>query len=195
MKRIGIYSGSFNPVHAGHISFALQAIKAADLDQVFLMPERYRRQKTDLAHFAHRVAMIKQAIKPHSQLSLLETNEINHSAERTLPMLKQRFPGSTLVVLVGSDLLNRIGDWPHAELLLQSTELVVGVRTGDEKSVPERLGDLPAKPKAVTVINSYAPSVSSTKIREALRCRRPAEGVLASVQRYSDRNWLYISLI
>jgi len=52
-----------------------------------------------------------------------------------------------------------------------------------------------SQPKAVTMFPSYAPKVSSGRVREALRKHQSAEGLLLSVERYSDRNWLYVKLV
>ncbi len=194
MKRIGIYSGTFNPVHAGHISFALQAIEAAHLDKVYLMPERHNQLKKDVAHYGHRVAMVRQAIKPHRQLDLIETTDISFTVDKTLPKLKRQFNNSRLVFLIGSDTLKYMPKWPNIERLLSSSELVVGVRANDEAVVSGLIDDLPVKPSKLVVIDSYAASVSSSKIREALRKSQEAEGILTSVRHYSNKNWLYISL-
>ncbi len=195
MKRVGIYSGTFNPVHAGHISLALQAIKEAHLSTVYFMPERHNRQKTDVAHYGHRVAMLKAALRPHTKLALLETEDVSFSVERTLPKLQSRLKNQRLVFIVGSDKLKEIAAWPKAEYLLAGYELVVGIRTEDRGIIQELITALPQAPRRVCLIDSYAGSVSSTKIRDALRTQREVEGVLTSVKRYSNRNWLYISFV
>jgi len=193
-QRIGIYSGTFNPIHLGHITFALQALREAKLDRVYLMPERHHVNKQDVAHFGHRVAMIKQAIKPHAKLSVIESHEISFSVNKTLPKLQNRFKNDQLVFLVGSDSLVGMSQWPQINNLLLVSELVVGIREGDQSRVLNLIAQLPTQPKAKYIIDSYAPSVSSSKIRHALRNQLETEGILSSVRRYSNKNWLYISL-
>lgn len=195
MKRIGIYSGNFNPVHAGHISFAVQVLVEAKLDQLYLMPERHHSNQEDVAHFGHRVAMIRQAIKPHRHLGLIESHEISFTVAKTLPKLQAQFKNSQLVFLFGSDKLVDMADWPKIDRLLSCSELVIGIRDGDENKLPGLVSGLPIKAQAVHIINSYAPSVCSTKIRQALRGQLETEGILSSVRRYSNKNWLYISLV
>lgn len=194
MKHIGIYSGTFNPVHAGHISFALQAAQSARLERVYLMPERYRKGKTDVAHFAHRVAMVRQATRPFNKLGLIENSDVSFSVEKTLPKLERRFPDAQLVFLLGSDSLKGLARWPNVRRLLECSELVIGIREGDRESINSLINALPLRPKNLFLLDSYAPNVSSTKIRAALRRESEAEGTLASVRSYSNRNWLYISL-
>lgn len=195
MPRIGMYAGTFNPVHAGHISFGLQAIAAANLDMVYFMPERRPRDKETVEHFGHRMAMLRRAIEPHNQLDLLDLVDVNFSVKRTLPQLQQAFPDSQLVFLVGSDVAPSIPKWPHADQLLKQSELVIGVRSGDEtETLKAMVASWSPMPRAVTIFDSYAPGVSSRIIREALQKRQPTAGLLPSVQRYSNHHWLYVSV-
>ncbi len=194
-RRIGIYAGTFDPVHAGHVAFALQAIAAAKLDRVYFLPERRPRDKKHLEHFAHRLAMVKHAIKPHPQFDVMELADISFNVERTLPKLESFFEGDQLVFLFGSDVVKNIASWPNSSRLLSKSELVIGLRSKDaRKNLKAIIDDWPTKPWSITIFESYAPDVSSGKIRAALRRRRPAAGTLKSVERYSDRHWLYISL-
>lgn len=195
LARIGIYAGTFNPVHAGHIAFALQSIVAANLDMVYFMPERRPRDKETVEHFGHRMAMLRRAIEPHTKLGLLDLVDVNFSVKRTLPQLKQEFPGSRLVFLVGSDVAPTMPNWPHINQLLKISELVVGVRAGHEMSLLKaEIASWSVAPLTVTIFDSYAPSVSSRIIRQALQNRQSTQGLLPSVQRYSNNHWLYVSL-
>jgi nicotinate-nucleotide adenylyltransferase len=195
MKRVGIYAGTFNPVHAGHITFALQALLAAQLDMIHFLPERRPRDKQHVEHFAHRVAMLKRALAPHPQFEILELVDVSFSVERTLPFLRQQFPDSELVFLFGSDVVAGLPNWPNVHRLLESAELVIGLRENDDHDATQRIiEDWPTQPKLLTMFPSYAPHVSSVRVRDALRQRQPVSGLLTSVERYSDHNWLYVSL-
>jgi nicotinate-nucleotide adenylyltransferase len=194
-KRIGIYAGTFDPVHTGHVTFALQALRAARLDRLYFLPERRPRDKRQVEHFGHRVAMIKHALKPHRQLEVLELVDINFSVERTLPELQKQFPNDELVFIFGSDIVSGMTNWPHIDKLLHNFDIVIGLRNEDSRaSLHTIIEAWPSQPKSVIMFPSYAPRISSGKVREALRRHQPAEGVLASVERYSDRNWLYVTL-
>lgn len=195
MSRIGVYAGTFDPVHAGHISFALQAIEAAQLDTVYFLPERRPRAKQQVEHFGHRVAMLHRALKPHPQFDILELVDVNFSVERTLPALQQQFADDELVFLFGSDVVIGLAEWPNIAQLLACSELVVGLRNQDDRETIHRLVEAwPTQPTAVTIFPSFAPEVSSGKVREALRQRQSADGLLSSVERYSDHHWLYVSV-
>jgi nicotinate-nucleotide adenylyltransferase len=195
IKRIGIYAGTFDPVHAGHLAFALQALQAAKLDTVYFLPERRPRRKTGVEHLAHRVAMLRQALKPYPQFAVLELPDVSFSVRYTLPRLRERFAGQELLFLFGSDIISHLPDWPQAERFIARHELIIGVRGRDDQAMAQQaITAWPFTPRAVTLLRSYAPGVSSGKIREGLRRGRPAAGSLPSVARYSNRHWLYVRL-
>jgi nicotinate-nucleotide adenylyltransferase len=195
MKRIGIYSGTFDPVHAGHLSFALQAIKEAKLDVVYFLPERRPHNKAGVEHFSHRVAMLTRATRPYRRLKVLELEDISFTVATTLPRLRKRFRHAQLVLLTGSDVVQYMPQWPNADQLLKQIEIVIGVRAADNLPfIQESIARWPVQPQQVTVFDSFAANVSSRSIREALQKRRYAPGLLRSVERYSDRNWLYVTV-
>lgn len=194
-RRIGIYAGTFDPVHSGHMAFALQALQAANLDKVYFLPERRPRNKQQVEHFGHRMAMLNRAAKPYPEFEVLEMVDISFSAERTLPRLRNLFPKAELIFLFGSDVVAGLSAWPHAEKLLGAGEIVVGLRFHDDReSIRSIVEKWSVQPRAVTIFDSFAPKVSSGQVRQALRRRQTAEGLLKSVERYSDRHWLYVSL-
>jgi nicotinate-nucleotide adenylyltransferase len=195
-SRIGIYAGTFDPVHGGHVAFALQALAAARLDEVYFLPERQPRGKQDVEHFGHRVGMLERALKPHPQLKVLEMVDTKFSVKRTLPQLQQRFKGGRLVFLFGSDIVPGLADWPHAEQLLKGNELVIGIRSRDRRRKLRGIIETwQPRPEAVFLFDSHAAAVSSGKVRAALRLRKKSTpGLLKSVERYSDRHWLYVSI-
>ncbi|MDL2341627.1 MAG: adenylyltransferase/cytidyltransferase family protein [Patescibacteria group bacterium] len=194
-QRIGIYAGTFDPIHAGHIAFALQALEQAKLDKIYFLPERRPRHKPSVEHFAHRVAMIKQASLPYQQFYVLESVEVSFTIKRTLPMLQQKFKHAQLVFLFGSDAVAGLPDWPYAKQLLTTSELVIAARQGDDTTqLQTAIASWPHQPQAAVMLTSYAPSVSSSLVRAALRARQPAAGLLQSVARYSDHHWLYVSV-
>ena len=190
--RIGIYSGTFDPVHAGHIAFALQAASAAGLNRVYFVPERAPRGKRHVTHYAHRVAMIRRATRPYTQLDVLELEDKTFSVAHTLPRLRRDFPQSELVYLCGSDVIAHMAQWPHVARFLQQVELCVGRRGNETQlSIEQMLKTLPP-PLRVTFFDSHAPAVSSSQVRAALREKRGVRGLLASVKVYAAQEWLYL---
>ena len=180
-------------MHAGHVAFALQAAKAAALGQVCMMPERTPRHKPHVTHYAHRVAMLRRAIRPHQVLSVLESEDRSFSTTHTLPRLQRQFSGATLVFLCGSDVLQHMASWPHVTQFLENVELCVGIRKGETTAAVEQaLRQLPVSPQAVFIVDSYVADASSSEIRQAIRQQLPAHGLLQSVVAYAKRAWLYL---
>lgn len=195
MQRVGIYAGTFDPVHAGHIAFALQAIEQAQLDVVYFLPERRPRYKKGVEHFAHRVAMLKAATKPHTRLQVLELEDVSFTPERTMRRLRRQFGKARIVFLFGSDVVPTIPQWQHVDKMLAASEFVIGLRSGRaEAEVRACITSWHKQPLATHVLASCKPHISSTQIREALRARVSIHGLLSSVVQYSNRHWLYVSI-
>ena len=194
-SRIGIYAGTFDPVHSGHITFALQAMEHAGLDAIYFLPERKPRQKQGVEHFGHRVAMLKRACKPHPKFSVLELDDVSFTIRRTLPVLQKEFQDSQLVFLFGSDAIAQLPNWNFSDKLLQKCELVVGVRSTETmQDVINAVGQWETAPKHLYAFNSYAPEIAASEIRKALRTNQNTKGALSSVKQYSNQNWLYVSV-
>jgi nicotinate-nucleotide adenylyltransferase len=194
-SRIGIYAGTFDPVHIGHITFALQAVERAGLDRLYFLPERRPRHKQTVEHFGHRVAMLRQAIRPYPKFDILELADVSFSVVQTLPKLRTLFHKDQLVFLFGSDAVTNLPTWRGAEVLLEHAELVIGCRErADPTEVRRMIDNWSVLPRSYEVFESYAPKVSSGKVRMALRHGQSMRGLLRSVKGYSNRNWLYVSL-
>lgn len=191
-RRVGIYAGTFDPVHAGHIAFALQALAAAGLDKVYFMPERRPRHKAP-EHFGHRVAMLHRAVRPHSRLDVLELPDQYFTVKRTLPALRQRFHGCDLVLLLGSDVVLLLPQWPFVEQLVKHAAFCVGLRQRASVNEVKRIfGDLGVPSENLLVLDSLRAGLSSADIRRSIGERQPMRGLLASVQKYAYEEWLYL---
>lgn len=196
MKRIGVFSGTFDPVHKGHISFALQALEAAGLDKVIFVPEPKPRHKHDVTHQSHRIAMIKLAIKAYPKLGLLELPDKQFTVGTSLPRLIQKYPDAQLLMLIGTDVLGHISVWPNTRQLLKKVGLVVAVRgQKDERQAFQLLAQLPVEPPESHILVSNFKQVASRDIRDALKAGEVPEGMLASVTRYSKEFWLYSTVV
>jgi nicotinate-nucleotide adenylyltransferase len=199
MSKIGILSGTFDPVHAGHIAFALKSIEKAGLDKVLLIPERVPRRKQGITHYAHRVAMIKLALKPYKNIKLLELPDKQLSVQKTLPRLKRLFPHDELYMLLGSDMIDLLispevkQQWPDAMRLFSTIKIIVSVRDKKIKEEYRQKVDI-LQPRAV-VFASNKPHNSSRDIRETLHRGKMHKDLLPSLRNYIKTNWLYASMV
>ena len=193
MKRIGIFSGVFDPVHAGHISFALTAIERAKLDKVYLLVETKPRHKRGVSHMGHRVAMARLATGHYPKLGVLELPDQQFSVSKTLPRLKQRFANDELVLMIGSDVLMHMPEWPHVDQLLSQVELVVARRQNiSTQEIRQLVQNLPLQTQKLHTILAPSPTVSSELIRAAVG-RGKITDLLPSIRAYVADNWLYVS--
>ncbi len=126
--RIGIFAGTFDPVHNGHIDLALAAITVCNLDKVIFLPEPTPRGKDNVTSLADRLAMLRLATKDQPHLEVLELQQPTFTVADTLPELTARFEGAQLVMIVGSDIAAHIHTWDGADTLLRTVELAVGYR-------------------------------------------------------------------
>ncbi|MFZ1324063.1 MAG: adenylyltransferase/cytidyltransferase family protein [Candidatus Saccharimonadales bacterium] len=193
-KKIGIYSGTFDPVHKGHITFALEAAKQAGVEIVYFLPDLVPHRKEGVTHYAHRTAMLKLALRPYPALRVLELADKQFTITRTLPKLKRLFPHDELHLLMGTDVLQslREGHWPHAERLLAEVRLVVGVRAqADLRRAQQILATI--QPHGLA-IETGRPAASSRAIRNALQDGKTHHELLESIKKYITENWLYVTV-
>lgn len=195
MAKIGIYSGTFDPVHAGHLSFALRATEEAGLEKVYFLPERSPRRKEGVTHYAHRLAMLEIAIQSHERLDTLDLPDKRFTVGRTLPRLKSIFYGNDLSLLVGTDVaeLLLLDDptiaWPGYDILLNTVDLVVGVRQPDRvEHYSKALDKLPCSTRLI-LTDEY--DHSSKSIRSSITAGEDANGLLIELVDYVRQNWLY----
>lgn len=193
-KRVGIFSGVFDPVHNGHVDFALQAIKQASLDEVYFLVEAKPRRKTDVTHLAHRIAMIKLVISSYANLRILDLPDKQFSVAKTLPRLRQQFGDARLVLLAGSDMLKHIDSWPLVNQMFKQMGLVIGLRQGHSRREAEELiKKLPVNPHELVIFNSPKPKLSSQTARQNLAKNQQTADLDQQVVSYIKANWLYVA--
>lgn len=195
MKRIGIFAGTFDPVHKGHIAFALESLKVAKLDEIYFMPEMKPRRKQGFTHYAHRLAMLKIALKPYRKLKLLEVSDGQFSVAKTVPKLKIRFKDSSLFLLMGSEKIKYLVDnaeWPRATTMLKDFGLIVGLRGKSEEGSIKKA--LKATVPEFVIVETNKRLASSRKIRDAASVNQQHEDMLKTTHRYIKKHWVYTSV-
>ena len=185
--RVGIFAGTFDPIHRGHVAFALAALKQARLDKIVFLPERSPRGKFGVSDFKHRIDMVRLALRPYRKLSALALNDEQFTVERTLPQLQQRYAGAELVMLFGSDVVRTFGfRWPGLEQLLASTALAISLRAGEaEADMRTFLHDVGLTP-TITIIEGPHAHLSATEVRKG-----NLHGLEPIVRAYIEQHALY----
>lgn len=170
MSNVGIYSGTFDPVHQGHVMFCRAAARACKLDEVWLLPERDPRAKANVTPYAERVHMLELAIADDPTMRVLQLPDKQFSVQKTLPELTRRFVGDELFLLLGSDVAHTLTyRWEGLRELLKTMRLIIGMREGDDKdAVQAVLGQLQLEysvPLRYTIVESPRHRLTSLRIR------------------------------
>lgn len=132
MANIGIYPGTFDPIHEGHLAFALAAVDEHDLSKVFFLPERSPRNKLGVTEIAARREQINDVIAGYTSLGSFSLDQDRFTIDSTLPTLLSRFEGHQLYLLVGSDVALRLAQWQSIDKLLDHMRILVGIRSRDK---------------------------------------------------------------
>lgn len=173
--RIGIYGGSFNPVHLGHLIAAECCREQARLDRVLFMPAATppHKQGQLLADAADRVAMLTLAVGGHEAFAVstieVDRGGVSYTVD-TLAVLAERHPHDTLALLLGPDALAQLPTWREPRTIADRCELVAVER--------ERLDDVAAIARDVGLADLLGQERLAALI--AARVRMPAIGVRAS---------------
>ncbi|UCG88782.1 MAG: nicotinate-nucleotide adenylyltransferase [Gemmatimonadota bacterium] len=162
--RIGVFGGSFDPVHIGHLIVAEAAADVVGLRHVRFIPARQQPLKGGhhAAQPRHRAAMLRLALEgnPRFELDLRELQRDGPSYTiDSLRELRNEHPGDQLCFLVGADAVRDLAAWREAAKLAQLAEFVAFARPGIE---------LPDSEIVSRVIEVPAIAVSATDIREAV---------------------------
>lgn len=197
MKRIGIYVGTFDPVHDGHLSFADTALEICHLDKLFFLVEPVPCRKQGVKAVEHREKMVQLATSNKAQLGNIILEDTQFSVERTLPWLWSRFNGCELFMLMGDDVTARLASWTNIEDLTRHVQLVIGLRnafsTRDTKQKVELLYSTRGFVIEYTIVRTDLPHVSSSKIRQQIKRGQKPAGLPVKVEEYIRKQRLYTS--
>ncbi|HAV65454.1 MAG TPA: nicotinate (nicotinamide) nucleotide adenylyltransferase [Verrucomicrobiales bacterium] len=192
MKRIGIYGGSFDPVHHGHLLVAQAALEELSLDRLVFVPAARSPFKPDAdpAPATERVRLLRLALagEPRCSVDLLELDRggVSFTVE-TLRTIRARHPDATLFYLVGDDHVATLPKWKDADELATLAEFAVIPRPGVQPAV------LP-EPFRGHRLCGFPLGVSSSQIRERVRRGLPLRGLVpAAVAEAIANNRLYLS--
>jgi len=191
LPRIGIYSGSFDPVHAGHIAFALKSQKMSGLERVYFVPERRPLEGDEPEHYVHRSIMLSNALRPYPQFSLFELPDARLTSKSLTRVFATLPEAECSLLTTASELLWHPGELP---LLYHKLHLIIAVTS--HKQMAEVLTRLTNDSRSfgnLTFVDIGTDHINSATVRSALRARQPGRGVLPSVWRYARKQWLYIA--
>ncbi len=199
MERIGIYGGTFNPPHIGHIQAAKAAFAALSLDKLILIPDRIAPHKVIPSGSPtprQRLEMLRIAASdcPQMEVSDLELNRegVSYSYETVLEM-KQLYPEQELVLLMGTDMFLSFFTWRNPEIILENASLGVFYRgdRGEAAAIEAKKAEMEQQGHTVYLVNNDVVNISSTQMRRLLAFRCAGEFLPEGVLDYIRQNRLY----
>lgn len=181
---IGLFFGSFNPIHIGHMALANYMVEFTDMDQVWFVisPHNPLKQKASLLHQNQRLYMVNVAIEDDERFksSTIEFDLPQPSYTiNTLVHLKEKYPKHKFSLIIGQDNLENFHKWKNYEEILKNYKLYVYPRPGAAKT------DLDIHPNVVLTQAPYI-EISSTFIRDALKNKKDIRHFLP------EKAWKYI---
>jgi nicotinate-nucleotide adenylyltransferase len=190
-RRVGIFGGTFDPVHVGHLVAAVNARAALDLDTVLLVVANVPWQKIGertISDADDRLAMVEAAAASADGIEAsaieIQRGGSSYTAD-TLADLSRGDPDAELFVIVGADVVGGLETWERVDEVRSGATLVVVNRPGSDASA--LLGPLQSAGWSVEAIEVPALEISSTDLRERARTGRPLdylvpEGAIAVIR-------------
>jgi nicotinate-nucleotide adenylyltransferase len=163
----GLYFGSFNPIHIGHMAIASFMIEFSELDQLWFVvsPQNPLKEKKSLLKDYHRLEMVRLAIEEDDRF---RASDIEFRLPRpsftidTLTYLGEKHPGMEFQLIMGADGLKTFHKWKHADLIAEKYHRLIYPRPGTDPKSVSRL------PNA-TLVDAPMMEISSSFIRKAVR--------------------------
>lgn len=185
--KIGLYFGTYNPVHVGHLIIANHMANYTDLDQVWMVvtPRNPLKQKDSLLEDYHRLELVRRAIDDNLKLRV---SDIEFKLEKpsytatTLAYLQDKHPEHEFALIMGEDNLRTLHKWKNYESILNNHSIVVYPRvlTEQEKSesIKPPIQDAVYNHANITMIDAPVMKVSASFIRRAIKERKDVRYLL-----------------
>ena len=163
----GLYFGSFNPIHIGHLAIANFMIEFSDLEQLWFVvsPQNPLKEKKSLLQDYHRLEMVRLAVDKDDRFRASDIEfrlpTPSYTID-TLAYLEEKHPGREFQLIMGADGLHTFHKWKHASLIAEKYHRLIYPRPGMDVEVISQL------PNA-TVVNAPMMEISSSFIRQAIR--------------------------
>lgn len=198
MERIGIFGGTFNPLHRGHLQAAAQALDALGLSKLLLIPNREAPHKSlpaDSPTPEQRLEMLRLAVRdPRMQVSDLELSRPGPSyTVDTVLELRRKHPRAELVLLMGSDMFLGFEKWKDPDIVLENAALGVFCRgyAGEKERCEAKAAQYTAIGRDVYLLDNPVVDISSTQLRRLLVFGGAGAFLPEKVEAYIRQNGLY----
>jgi nicotinate-nucleotide adenylyltransferase len=176
MMKLGLYGGSFDPVHLGHLLVAQAAVEELGLGKLFFIPAAVSPFKPEnkMAPDAIRLQLLRLTLAGKTNYEIddqeIKRGGISYSIE-TLRDYAKRFPGAQLFYLIGADNISKLNEWREADELAKLAEFVAVPRPGEITT------QFP-KPFRGKILKGFPLEISSSQIRARINAGLPIENLV-----------------
>lgn len=166
--KVGLYFGSYNPIHVGHMAIANYMVEFTDIDQLWFVvsPQNPHKAQENLLDDYHRLELVNRAIEGDSRF---RTSNIEFGLPKpnytidTLTYLQEKFPNHRFSIIMGSDNLESFHKWKNSKVILENYGIIVYPRPGFDESKTIQ------HPNITIAQNTPLMEISSSFIRESIK--------------------------
>jgi nicotinate-nucleotide adenylyltransferase len=191
-KKIGLYFGTFNPIHIGHLIIANHLVEFSDLDEVWFVvtPHNPHKKKKTLLEDHHRLAMVRIALEDYPKLHAsnveFDLPQPNYTVN-TLAYLEEKYPDNNFCLIMGEDNLKSFHKWKNFDVILDRYSIYVYPRIS-EGTVKTQFHNH----EKINHVNAPIIELSSTFIRKGIKSEKNIKPMLsAEVWKYLDEMNFY----
>jgi nicotinate-nucleotide adenylyltransferase len=190
--KIGLYFGTFNPIHIGHLIIANHLAEYSDLDQVWMVvtPHNPHKQKHTLLDDYQRLHMVHLATEEYAKIKPSDIEfklpQPNYTVN-TLAHLKEKFPANEFALIMGEDNINSLHKWKNYEYIIENHDIYVYPRLKSGNIDPQFVNH-----SKIHWVDAPVIELSSTFIRESIKNKKNIIPMLpAKVWEYVEHNLFY----
>jgi nicotinate-nucleotide adenylyltransferase len=184
-KNIGLFFGTFNPIHVGHLILGNFMAQLPQIDQVWFVvtPRNPFKAKDTLLADMHRLALVREAVdaNPKLEVSNIEFDlpQPNYTVN-TLAVITEKYPDKNFTLIMGEDNLRSFHKWKNYEVILENHDVLVYPRVYTENEMPvvsEREKEWLKNPR-LQLVDAPLMKVSSSTIRKMIAAGKDAQYIL-----------------
>ena len=199
MQRIGIYGGTFNPPHIGHMTAAFQAAEALRLDKLLLIPDRvapHKQLPEGSASPEQRLQMLRVAVKDHPKLEVSDMELLREGTSYTyltVLELRKKYPDAELVLIMGTDMFLSFNKWKNPDIILKNAAIGVLYRgeKGEQAAISARKQEMEKTGAKIKLVKNDVVTISSSDLRRMLVFRCADDFLPDGVNAFIQMNNLY----
>lgn len=193
MKKIGLFFGSFNPIHIGHLILANYILEYSDMDELWFVvsPQNPFKDKKTLLSDHNRLDMVERAIKNYPKM---RASNIEFSMPKpsytidTLTYLKEKYPDYSFALIMGEDNLKSLHKWKNSDLLINNHQIIVYPRVFENDDKKSEY----VQHKNISLIQAPIIELSATEIRTMIKSGKNVRPMLPpEVLEYLDGSSFY----